>query len=327
MLSNTDDSSKLRNVLKHKTSEENTRLFANRQTWEEGNSAKIEYHFANRDERKGVLRVYLLGILRPLRELPDELELNQLKVVVRAEEVLGDTSNLLGELTITFGENGAQGFAYDEHVMLDKFNEDAHRLTGNGYSLHPKQLLTVDVLGSILNHTTIGSWPEKVNVGYIGLDTAENLTSVLRHIHRSKLEKRINSFTVFYSEKWDKTYKTRLEPYLAALKNIKIHWRNVDPEPPNLVVSQNAKQISDEETPPKIHIMISTYVALWAAGPDAIRRNQQDKYFKQAYENCDEEALLLSVDPIDRKKLQEARNPPVLSRLRTIMKHNLQSGK
>ena len=76
------------------------------------------------------------------------MELNQLKVVVRAEEVLGDTSNLLGELTITFGENGAQGFAYDEHVMLDKFNEDAHRLTGNGYSLHPKQLLTVDVLDS-----------------------------------------------------------------------------------------------------------------------------------------------------------------------------------
>ena len=52
--------------------------------------------------------------------------MNQLKVVVRAEEALGDASNLLGELTITFGKNGAQGFAYDEHVLLDKFNQDAH---------------------------------------------------------------------------------------------------------------------------------------------------------------------------------------------------------
>ena len=143
---------------------------------------------------------------------------------------------------------------------------------------------------------------QKINVGYIGLDTRKPNQRPSTH-PSFKVGKRINSITVFYSEKWDKSYKTRLEPYLADF-NIEIQWRNVDPELGNLVVSQNTKQISDEKTPPKIHIMISTYVALWAAGPDAIRRNQQDKYFKQAYENCGEEALLLSVDPIDREKLQ-----------------------
>ena len=238
--------------------------------------------------KKGVVEFYLLGILRP----PDEQPLldSKVEVIIYAEEVIGEASTTLGELKITFTETGSRVFENNESKILKRFVDDSHQLHGDGYSIHPKQLLTVDILSMILNHTTVSKWTNKVNVGYIGLDTAENLSSVLRHIQRSKLNNKIESFTIFYSEKWDGKYKKRFQPYLSNL-SFKVKWKNVD--------ANNEHGETDSD----IHIMISTYVTLWAAGPDALRTNKQHEYFDHAYNNCCNDALLLSVDPIDPNKI------------------------
>ncbi|MEC7168529.1 MAG: hypothetical protein VXW14_06035, partial [Candidatus Thermoplasmatota archaeon] len=278
----------LKNVVKHKTNDSNTWMSANRQTWEEGETPIIEFIHEDKNLRKGVVEFYLLGILRPPEEQP--LLDSKVEVSIYAEEVIGEASTTLGELKITFTETGSRVFEYNESKILQRFVDDSHQLHGEGYSIHPKQLLTVDILSMILNHTTVSKWKDKVNVGYIGLDTAENLSSVLRHIQRSKLNNKIESFTIFYSEKWDGKYKKRFQPYLSNL-SFKVKWKNVD--------ASN----EDGETHSDIHIMISTYVTLWAAGPDALRTNKQHEYFEHAYNNCCNDALLLSVDPIDPNKI------------------------
>ncbi|MGB2038412.1 MAG: NACHT domain-containing protein, partial [Candidatus Poseidoniaceae archaeon] len=278
----------LKNVVKHKTNDSNTWMSANRQTWEEGETPIIEFIHEDKNLKKGVVEFYLLGILRPPEEQP--LLDSKVEVSIYAEEVIGEASTTLGELKITFTETGSRVFEYNESKILQRFVDDSHQLHGEGYSIHPKQLLTVDILSMILNHTTVSKWKDKVNVGYIGLDTAENLSSVLRHIQRSKLNNKIESFTIFYSEKWDGEYKKRFQPYLSNL-SFKVNWKNVD--------ASN----EDGETHSDIHIMISTYVTLWAVGPDALRTNKQHEYFEHAYNNCCNDALLLSVDPIDPSKI------------------------
>ena len=278
----------MKNVVKHKTNDSNTWVSANRQTWEEGETPIIEFIHEDKNLKKGVVEFYLLGILRP----PDEQPLldSKVEVIIYAEEVIGEASTTLGELKITFTETGSRVFEYNESKILKRFVDDSHQLHGDGYSIHPKQLLTVDILSMILNHTTVSKWKDKVNVGYIGLDTAENLSSVLRHIQRSKLNNKIESFTIFYSEKWDGKYKKRFQPYLSNL-SFKVKWKNVD--------ANNEHGETDSD----IHIMISTYVTLWAAGPDALRTNKQHEYFEHAYNNCCKDALLLSVDQLIQTRL------------------------
>ena len=53
--------------------------------------------------------------------------------------------------------------------------------------------------------------------------------------------------------------------------------------------------------------MISTYVAVWAHNEYQMESGETEEYFSAAWKNCKEQALLLSIDPIESSKIARSR--------------------
>ena len=141
-------------------------------------------------------------------------------------------------------------------------------------------MITVDSLRSSLNSDVTEIFKsEKIELGYIGLDTGENILSVIRYIKRKGLSNLISSINIFYEGKWDESYKKRLEPLIDYAADFDVKWHEVS----ELVA------LSDEEKEKKrdefsVDFMISTYVAVWAANEEKIEVAEAEHYFRNAYD-------------------------------------------
>ena len=157
-----------------------------------------------------------------------------------------------------------------------------------GHSIHPKQLLTVEALGAILKGGFIDQCGGQIDLDYIGLDTGENILSVLRFLHRANLIPKISSLNIIITPEWDDKNKKKLEQRIQESGLTPIWWE------------ADKKDTLDDC---RVDLMISTYVAVWAANMGKIETAEHQKYFENAYKCCKEDSILISVDPHEPKKI------------------------
>ena len=89
----------------------------------------------------------------------------------------------------------------DDHKIEFLRDYGAFNLTGEGNSVHPKQVYTCQHIADTIKK----DFPEneEIKIGYIG-DTTENLRSVIRMLTSdASLAQKAYKLYVFYDEKWD----------------------------------------------------------------------------------------------------------------------------
>ena len=272
------------------------KMYVERRTWEEGINPTIQIIT---NQLEGVLDLHFLAIVSAT-ERRTKID-TTVGIEITVEEIGKKTGNSrsMGTFEIIFDESSEHEFLFHEESVISTFEEKSLQTVGEGSSIHPKQLITVDSLRySLTSDVTEIFQSEKIELGYIGLDTGENILSVIRYIKRKGLSNLISSLHIFYEGKWDDSYKKRLEPLIDNAADFDVKWHEVS----ELVA------LSDEEKEKKrdefsVDFMISTYVAVWAANEEKIEVAEAEHYFRNAYEWCKEKALLLSIDPMDKLKI------------------------
>ena len=154
-----------------------------------------------------------------------------------------------------FHQNQGEGDDFRIQFLRDY---GAFNLTGEGNSVHPKQVYTCQHVADTIQK----DFPEReeIRIGYIGPDTTENLRSVIRMLTSdSTLAQKAYKLYVFYDEKWDiPTAFHNFEGTELGLEHAPLR-----PEP-----LSNNDLISGKEPPPEIDILIATYVGPWAVFVD-----------------------------------------------------------
>ena len=203
-------------------------------------------------------------------------------------------SKTLAEFNIQLDHNPEEDYAYSDKKLLDMFNQETHRLSGNGSSIHPKQLITVGLLEEALHDAVSEGFPHGIDVGYIGLDTGENLLSVLRFFNRASLTSKINNIYIFFEREWDEKFRLDIAPLINkdAIFSDKVRWIEVK---------------GTEAEKCQVDFLISTYVAVWAMNDPSTPLLEQDNYFKDTFRWCKEPAMLLSVDPKEHNKIARSK--------------------
>ena len=260
------------------------KTYVERCTWEEGRSPQIQLIT---DRKEGVIDLHFLAILGADEEFPQLDTRIGIEIFVEEFDKKSKRTQALGKFKISLDENADDDFPYEEEIMIRTFEEYSHQIKGVGSCIHPKQLITVELLKSMLSRETIEYFGGMIDLGYIGLDTGENILSVLRYLDREGLTNMISSLNIFYEKIWDERYKNRLGPTIANC-GIEVNW-----------VEINSSEIEKH----KVDFMISTYVAVWAANEEKILTAKHEEYFKNSYEWCKDKAFLVSVDPLDPGKI------------------------
>lgn len=154
-----------------------------------------------------------------------------------------------------FHQNQGEG---DDHKIQFLRDYGAFNLTGEGNSVHPKQVYTCQHIADTIQK----DFPERkeIRIGYIGPDTTENLRSVIRMLTSdATLGQKEYKLYVFYDEKWD--IPTAFHTFEGTEHGLE--HAPLKPEP-----LSNKDLISGKEPPPEIDILIATYVGPWAVFVD-----------------------------------------------------------
>ncbi|MDA8832963.1 hypothetical protein N9N12_01975, partial [Candidatus Poseidoniales archaeon] len=271
-----------------------TSMSVERDQWEEGKNPKIEF-ITTTD--KGVIEFGLLGIFSDDGRGPSPYLLDQdTYLKINLLEKIGTSSKIIRSFKIMFDEKeGLTEFDFIEDHLIKRYQSRSHAIEGDGYALHPKQLLTVELLDQLLSPEVIDALGGKIDLGYIGLDTGENVISVLRHLKRKKLIPYIETLTIIFYPDWDNDYRKILTQHIEQSQIENIKWVNAK------------KGVDDEGKEVRVDIMISTYVAVWAHNEYQMDSGETEEYFSAAWKNCKEQALLLSIDPIESSKIARSR--------------------
>jgi hypothetical protein len=173
----------------------------------------------------------------------------------------------------------------DPEEMLQLFYDfEAFEISGNGNSLHPKQLYTIEGLKKCLDKFE----NQPVEIAYIGTDTTENLRSVIRTLTSDlKLAKKVKSLDVYFTKDWDKPLLDRFP------ESIRINEKSSK----NLFELNLIELPEDDSLPDALksaHIIISTYVTPWVLEDET--NLQQYKSLLTNLMNKDS-SVLLTVDP------------------------------
>ncbi|MAS80022.1 MAG: hypothetical protein CMA28_00110 [Euryarchaeota archaeon] len=183
---------------------------------------------------------------------------------------------------------------------------EAYSLDGDGYSIHPKQILTVGVLERLLENELRHN--SDLTITYLGSDTGENLYSVIRYLRESGLWDRVSSFDIFYHRKWDKQY--------FDLKKLKSQVEAVGEE------FSFKKMFSSkaEDCPRESDVTICTYVSPWAFHETETPEDQQRfrDFLKQTMKD---RGFLISVDP-ERDRYVRSRPYPPAFKIQHHLNHD-----
>jgi len=131
-------------------------------------------------------------------------------------EITGSPNQVLGEHLVKFQRN--------DDIINDKTQIEITQLVelgalnkiGEGNSIHPKQLLTSTTLVSEVQKVAD---EKSVNIAYIGTDTTENFSSLIRTV-KNQISDRIETFRVYYTETWDEEILETYPNLLEAAKDI-----------------------------------------------------------------------------------------------------------
>ena len=214
---------------------------------------KPEIGFQRNRETQAVKNIYLTFLCRPFfDDASEESESVTARFTLTGMKEIGghETEISVINVTCTHSDSGTE---QDETL---KFLEEygAFNLNGKGNSVHPKQLYTCNAVKHII--TSEFQNTRKINIGYIGPDTTENLRSVIRLLTEDDvLKSKTYELHVFFEKEWDiptAIVNFQGTPYdldLAPLKPNKIFVSDI---------------ISGDEKAPAIDILIATYVGPWA---------------------------------------------------------------
>ena len=259
-----------------------------RSSWEEGFRPAIEFRPS---KRNGNLSFNFLGIFSTMVQNKTAIfdENTGIQITVK-EQHSQRPLKTLAEFNIQLDHDPEKDYTYSDKKLLDIYNQETHRLSGDGSSIHPKQLITVSLLEEALHDAVSEGFPNGIDVGYIGLDTGENLLSVLRYFNRASVTSKINNIYIFFERKWDEKFRLDIAPLI-----------NKDP-----IFSEKVRWIEVKSTEAemcKVDFLISTYVAVWAMSDSSMLIGDQDNYFKDTFRWCKDTAMLLSVDPKEHEKI------------------------
>jgi len=200
----------------------------------------------------------------------------------------GGREHELSVIDVKYSHSEDRGSADD--ARLEFFQDyGAFNLVGKGNSVHPKQLYTCNAVKHII--TTEFQGKRKINIGYIGPDTTENLRSVIRLLtDDNDLRDKTYKLHVLFEEEWD---------IPAAVINFQGTDYDLDLSPiikPNKIFV--SKFLSNNKKRLDLDILIATYV-----GPWAVFTSQESK---QNYEQLlnrivTPKTKFITVDPSDAK--------------------------
>jgi len=202
--------------------------------------------------------------------------------------------------TISFRLTKDEDKTTTNRTLLKLFDEyDAFNERGDGYSIHPKQIITILGIKQYLTNVE-----NKIDMAYIGTDTTENLRSVTRYLreHPELIEK-INSLTVFYNKDWDEElmdyFKNSFQISLIGDGFNEFHLVEMTEDPDPLVKEYRFREnINNEIQPHKyklapVDLVIATYVTPWAVGS-----NTKQEYVDLCKKLLEKESSsLISIDP------------------------------
>jgi hypothetical protein len=188
------------------------------------------------------------------------------------------------KISFIIDEEGPEYEEDTEEMLRLFFDLKAFEISGNGNSLHPKQLYTIEGLKNCL-----GRFEHKsVEIAYIGTDTTENLRSLIRTLTTDfELAGKIKSMDVYYTKYWDKPLLDRFP------ESIRINEKSSK----NLFDLNLIELPEDESLPSDVksaHIIVSTYVTPWV-----LEHETNLSQYKSLLTNLmdKESSILLTVDP------------------------------
>ena len=160
----------------------------------------------------------------------------------------------------------------------------AFEISGNGNSLHPKQLYTIEGLKKCLDKFE----NQPVEIAYIGTDTTENLRSVIRTLTSDlEIAKKIKSMDVYYTKDWDKPLMDRFPESIQINKKSSKNLFELNP----IELPEDGSLPTDLKS---ADIVISTYVTPWV-----FEKETNLEQYKLLIKNLmtRETSLLLATDP------------------------------
>ena len=173
----------------------------------------------------------------------------------------------------------------DIYKMMEDYeifeNYEAYVVAGRGNIVHPKQICTIKGLEYSLKEIN----SEQITISYIGTDTSENLTSVLRWLKESDNWNRIASFHILYTDKWDSKFIDFLpEHHPAKMESEKVKCDKITPK--------TIKNLNESD------IIIATFVTPFIDTGNSIDNDDTGDYGKLLDKVLGKESILLSVDPL-----------------------------
>gem|GEM_PF-4621739 len=206
----------------------------------------------------------------------------------------GVTSNEL-----TFRYDAGDDWSLDEELEhIDGLN--AYNIKGQGNCIHPKQTMTIEAF-----MTELEQREGNQRVAYIGTDTIENITSLLRAIDASGLKSKISNFDVYYIPEWDGPMLQRIRNSMNSISSIIPNTRLIR----MITLEESAEQFEfnlDNQPNEKIEISpcditVATYVAPWAT---SARDSSKSRFLNLLSELVNSpDSCLLSVDPKTSKDI------------------------
>ena len=223
-----------------------------------------------------------------IRDVNDESEkIVHLRFTLWGWTKIGMDRQRISVINVNQHIHNTQGEGDDHKIELLR-DYGAFNLTGEGNSVHPKQVYTCQHIADTIKK----DFPEneEIKIGYIGPDTTENLRSVIRMLTSdASLAQKAYKLYVFYDEKWDiPTAFHNFEDTELGLEHAPLK-----PEPLN-----NKDLISGRESPPEIDILIATYVGPWAVFTDEDGKRNYTTLLKKI---MGKNTKFITIDPSDSK--------------------------
>ena len=193
----------------------------------------------------------------------------------------------ISEINVHQHFHESQGESDDDKIRyLEEYG--AFNLTGEGNSVHPKQVYTCYHIADTIQKDF--SDRQEIRIGYIGPDTTENLRSVIRMLTSdATLAQKEYKLYVFYDEEWD--IPTAFHTFEGT--ELGLEHAPLRPE-----LFSNKKLISGEAPPPKIDILIATYVGPWAVFVD---EDSKRNYTALLEKIMGANTKFITIDPSDSK--------------------------
>lgn len=199
----------------------------------------------------------------------------------------GGRKTIIGKVNVTQHHSDSEGRADDEK-LLNLHDYGAFNLDGKGNSVHPKQLYTCNALRRIIMDEF--SKKKKIQIGYIGPDTTENLRSVIRILSNdANLKRKKYQLHVLYEKDWD------IPTAIHNFEGTDFELKKAPIKPNDVFVHQ---VLSGEEELPKIDILVATYVGPWAVFTS---KESKENYQKLLNKIITDDTVFITVDPSDSK--------------------------